>query len=58
MVAMVTGVTGCRDVLESDEGAYVCRAKNEGGYSEKRVWLLMQSKSFVVNQNIASSFDS
>ena len=33
-----------RDVRESDEGAYVCRAANEGGYSEERVWLLMQSK--------------
>ena len=31
------------NVDKSDEGMYVCRASNEGGYNEEIVWLLVQS---------------
>ena len=34
-----------RNVAVSDEGAYVCRAANEGGFTEQRVWLKIQSTS-------------
>ena len=33
-----------RKVKKTDEGAYICRAENEGGYTEETVYLLTQSK--------------
>ena len=33
-----------RSVKESDEGAFVCRAQNEGGVTEETVWLIIQSE--------------
>jgi hypothetical protein len=37
-----------RNVEKSDEGVYVCRASNEGGYSDGLMWLLIQSEFFML----------
>ena len=39
-------------MLESDEGAYVCRAQNEGGYAEERVYLQIQRTFATTNLNL------
>lgn len=40
----------CRAVREEDEGPYICRASNEGGYNEELVWILLQRMSHVLRQ--------
>lgn len=38
----------CRNVQLEDEGMFVCRATNEGGYNEEVLWLIVHSTSAVI----------
>jgi hypothetical protein len=39
----------------ADEGAYTCRAQNEGGITDEKVHLLVQSKSMHMIPQIAEA---
>lgn len=43
------GCHNCSDVEKDDEGEYICRAENEGGYTEERLFLIVQSRTFLLH---------
>ena len=45
-----------RNVKLEDEGMFVCRATNEGGYNEEVVWLIVHSLYIICCRTIIINF--